>query len=84
MTDGLLSLSGSELVRDDLVTPHGDQDASQNAFRVLALGIDAKRAPQLADPLRLVDMSMQPNQRLVFLDRLAHGDGPNRLHLHAW
>src|SRR5512138_895745 len=61
------------LVAFDRAIDEVDQAAAQPAFAVLAAGVDAGGAADLHDALRFVDVTVQAEHGLIFLDGLADG-----------
>jgi hypothetical protein len=49
-----------------------DEERAQDSFRVLASGVTTVSSPYLQGTSALVNMPVQPQERLVFLDHFPH------------
>src|SRR3989442_14370309 len=60
-----------------------DEDAAQHVGRVFAAGVEAHGLADALGAFRLMDVSMQPDHRLVLLDDLAHSFAADRNYARA-
>src|SRR5581483_1200947 len=71
--DSRLSSAGRHLMVLDLILAEGDQAAPEHALAVFAARIDRGGAAELNHTAGFMDMPVQTQERLMLLDRLAHG-----------